>query len=341
MRMTSRSVLSGFALVTALAFSHPASAKPATKCQAKYIGKLQLSPDSNGRSMTLLAPFAFQDGNCEIWKVPKDAAVDGASIPRIFWPLIGSPWTGTYRDASVIHDWYCAVRTKPWRDVHRNFFNAMLTSGVGQIQAKVMYLAVYRWGPRWDDLTIRNSKLLEAAKRRVSANVFQNVYAGQASLGMGDLAKSIDFLGSAQTQMQTNGDQYAVASLARSVAVAKSDAVGAGTAIDAMIASQVPDSETLESLHLDRARLAFQSRDFEIAYRNLQDTLRLNYENQDAVELFSSVERAWENSAESNGGTDSSEPSAIEFQRLKNQVEAKDLSIEEIEKLVDEIRPTP
>jgi len=40
------------------------------------------------------------------------------------------------------------------------FYEAMLTSGVPPKLAKLMYFGVYYGGPRWDELTIRNSKLL-------------------------------------------------------------------------------------------------------------------------------------------------------------------------------------
>lgn len=56
-----------------------------------------------------------------------------------------------YRDASVIHDVACVARTRPWREVHETFYFAMRASGVGEVQAKVMYAAVYHFGPRWPD----------------------------------------------------------------------------------------------------------------------------------------------------------------------------------------------
>ncbi len=35
---------------------------------------------------------------------PKGMPTDGASIPRVFWRLIGSPFTGPYRRPAVFHD---------------------------------------------------------------------------------------------------------------------------------------------------------------------------------------------------------------------------------------------
>jgi len=72
-----------------------------------------------------------------------------ASIPRLAWTIIGGPFEGLYRDASVIHDVACVEKSRPWLQVHRTFYLAMLASGVTTVKAKVMYAAVYHFGPRW------------------------------------------------------------------------------------------------------------------------------------------------------------------------------------------------
>src|SRR5229473_500744 len=72
-----------------------------------------------------------------------------ASIPRAFWSVIGGPLEGQYRNASVFHDVACDQKSQPWKTVHRMFYNAMRWSGVYEIKAKIMYYAVYNFGPRW------------------------------------------------------------------------------------------------------------------------------------------------------------------------------------------------
>lgn len=111
---------------------------------------LDLRMSGNGRDATLLAVFAYIDGSGNRWEVPAGTSVDGASIPWPLWSIIGSPWTGKYREASVVHDYYCDTKKAPWKQVHQNFYTAMLANGVDSIQAKIMYAAVYRFGPRWD-----------------------------------------------------------------------------------------------------------------------------------------------------------------------------------------------
>ena len=115
----------------------------------RYIGTVQAEWNLDGRRMSLLAPFEYVDAKNERWVVPKGAVIDGASIPRFAWSFIGGPFEGRYRDASVIHDSACNEKKRPWNLVHENFYWAMLTSGVEATKAKIMYAAVYHFGPRW------------------------------------------------------------------------------------------------------------------------------------------------------------------------------------------------
>lgn len=113
-----------------------------------FDGDLTLRPLGDGK-MELLAPFAYVDRVGERWEAQQSYVTDGASIPQAFWSVVGSPFTGDYLQAAVIHDWYCSHKTKPWQDVHRTFYHACLRGGVGEIQASVLYAAVYHFGPRW------------------------------------------------------------------------------------------------------------------------------------------------------------------------------------------------
>lgn len=114
-----------------------------------YIGKVVATWDGDGRTMTLVEPFAYIDPSGSRWDAPAWSTVDGASIPQFAWSIIGGPFEGKYRDASVIHDVACVEKRRPWESVHYTFFTAMLASGVSTAKAKIMYAAVYHFGPRW------------------------------------------------------------------------------------------------------------------------------------------------------------------------------------------------
>ncbi|WDH32407.1 DUF1353 domain-containing protein [Pseudomonas chlororaphis] len=109
----------------------------------------QIELDDNGCSARLLRAITYHGPKVLEWPVPVGAWLDGASIPRIFWSIIGGPFEGKYRTASIIHDHYCIIQTRSWRETHLMFHDAMRCSGVGKAQATVMYYAVYRFGPRW------------------------------------------------------------------------------------------------------------------------------------------------------------------------------------------------
>jgi hypothetical protein len=101
--------------------------------------------------MKLTEPFAFVDARGKYWSVPSGVVVDGASIPQFFWSLIGGPFEGPYRQASVIHDRFCDTRTRSYPDVHNMFYEAMLVDGVGPKKAWMMYQAVVKFGPTWPE----------------------------------------------------------------------------------------------------------------------------------------------------------------------------------------------
>ncbi len=123
---------------------------PSRSDWGRFEGEVVASWDADGRLMTLRDDFAYIDPTGKRWLAPAGTVVDGASIPRLFWTVIGSPFSGRYRNASVVHDIECDEMREPWEDVHRMFYEACRAGGVEEAQAKVMYYAVYHFGPRWE-----------------------------------------------------------------------------------------------------------------------------------------------------------------------------------------------
>ena len=101
------------------------------------------------RKMRLLEDVVFTDSKDRHWIALRGAIIDGASIPKFFWRVIGSPFVGYYRRASVIHDVYCENHLRPAQEVHDVFKEMMLADGVPDIKAETMYNAVNTFGPRW------------------------------------------------------------------------------------------------------------------------------------------------------------------------------------------------
>lgn len=128
-------------------------AKPALSAEdwGNYTGSVETRWLDEQRKMQLLSDYEYTGPRplALKWKAPKDSVVDGASIPQVFWSIVGGPFDGLYRNASVLHDIACDEKKRPWAEVHLMFYQAMRCSGVPIVKAKTMYWAVYHFGPRW------------------------------------------------------------------------------------------------------------------------------------------------------------------------------------------------
>ena len=119
--------------------------------RTEWLVETATGDDAADRRMQLLEDFAFVDPSGTRWLAPLGHIVDGASIPRVLWAVAGSPYTGAYRRASVLHDAACDARAVASKLVHRMFYDAMICDGVSQAQAIEFYTAVRLFGPSWDD----------------------------------------------------------------------------------------------------------------------------------------------------------------------------------------------
>lgn len=93
--------------------------------------------------------LTFERPTGEVIPALVDLEFDGASIPVWAWVFIGSPFTGKYRKAAVIHDTLCFVKDRPSKDAHWVFREALRALGVGRVRARLMYVALLIGGPKW------------------------------------------------------------------------------------------------------------------------------------------------------------------------------------------------
>ena len=104
---------------------------------------------NDARALLLTKDFMYIDPHGGVWIAPTGSIVNGASIPQVFWSITGGPLTGTYRSASIVHDVACEDKKRPWREVHLMFYYACRCGGTPILDAKILYAAVYHFGPRW------------------------------------------------------------------------------------------------------------------------------------------------------------------------------------------------
>ena len=154
--------IQSFALVSAIAFfTACASNKKAGRLSGAeqpasdglkwgyYTGNPVTRWNPDGLTMTLLSELRYTDPHGIVWVAPSGSTVNGASIPRSLWSLMGGPFEGKYRDASVMHDVAYEQHKRPWQDCDRMFYNAMRCSGVSAVEAKTMFYSLYRFGHHW------------------------------------------------------------------------------------------------------------------------------------------------------------------------------------------------
>jgi hypothetical protein len=115
----------------------------------RFVGEFDARFNPDGKTVTLLSELRFVDPDGLTWISPENLVSDGASIPWPLWSIVGSPFTGNYRRASVIHDRYCDTREKSWRATHYVFYLASRADGCGELYAKLLYGGVMAFGPRW------------------------------------------------------------------------------------------------------------------------------------------------------------------------------------------------
>ncbi len=124
--------------------------------KGEFMGSLAVRfesfPTGDGQTVELVQlidKYGYKDSAGKEWEVPAGEISDGASIPWALWSVVGGPFSGPYRNAAVVHDYYCNVRTRPYQEVHKMFYEAALKAGTSKGIAKLMYMAILADGPTW------------------------------------------------------------------------------------------------------------------------------------------------------------------------------------------------
>ena len=107
-------------------------------------------------------------------KLLKGFDFDAASIPKMFWSIIGSPFTGNYTTPAAIHDGLYAGEILDRKICDGIFLDLMKQYKVGYLKRYVMYLAVRLGGGKvWKE---HNQEEVQEYKKYVdvSANTNSN-----------------------------------------------------------------------------------------------------------------------------------------------------------------------
>lgn len=112
----------------------------------RFVGELHVTLLLGGRFVRTDHPFLFIDKHGVEWAVRRGLISDGATIPRLFWPLIGGPFEGNHRRAAILHDAAYADQFRPRREADAMLFAAMRCDGGALADSIVIYLAVRAFG---------------------------------------------------------------------------------------------------------------------------------------------------------------------------------------------------
>jgi hypothetical protein len=106
---------------------------------------LWLTSSGRDRTMLILEDFWFRDRRGKQWDALAGTIVDGASIPKPLWSTVGSPYTGDYRRASIVHDVACVEaggNAAMRRAADRMFYEACRIGGCSIFEATILYIGV-------------------------------------------------------------------------------------------------------------------------------------------------------------------------------------------------------
>ena len=101
-------------------------------------------------SVRTVEDFGFRQTKGKFWKVARGQVFNGKGMPPLFSDMVGSPYEGSFRKASMVYESATQRMTEKWDEAQRMFFEASVAEGVAPQDAKVMYLLLALQGSRWE-----------------------------------------------------------------------------------------------------------------------------------------------------------------------------------------------
>ena len=101
-------------------------------------------------TMRVVDNFGYREAKGKLWVVPQGQVLDGKGLPPLFSTLIGQPFDGGFRKSAVLYDSAAHKMIETWDASARMFYEASVTEGVFQPDAKAMYAVLASQGSRWE-----------------------------------------------------------------------------------------------------------------------------------------------------------------------------------------------
>ena len=101
-----------------------------------------LKVEKTGDQVYVLLEDLVYEGTKFIITVKKGFDFDAISIPKVFWTLVDSPFTGRAVRGATVHDALYASQILPKSECDKVFLEAMTEDGVNYVKRNAMYMAV-------------------------------------------------------------------------------------------------------------------------------------------------------------------------------------------------------
>jgi len=116
----------------------------------------------------LNSKLSFENINYKV-TIKNGLITDGASIPRIFWSIIGCPTSGKYVGSALIHDGLYSSEIIPRKHADDLFLDMLKHNDVGYVKRYLMYFAVrlggyFVWKKHKEKEVHENRKFIDVEK---------------------------------------------------------------------------------------------------------------------------------------------------------------------------------
>jgi hypothetical protein len=127
--------------------------------KVKYIDGPQYEKANEFGHIRLTKDYCFLVDDKEFW-CPKFYSCDGASIPRLFWPIAGSPFDPEKVPAAFAHDAIYLTHAFTRADADEILFQLLMQGGCKLRTARTMWAAVRAFaGFAWKNGEYEKSEL--------------------------------------------------------------------------------------------------------------------------------------------------------------------------------------
>jgi hypothetical protein len=126
----------------------------------QFNGDVVLEELNNG-SWKLQDDFSYYNDFIQV-TVKSSFITDGASIPKIFWSIVGNPLSNDLLKPAIIHDGLYTLMQLPRDKCDTLLKEMLLFNGTSKVKANLVYIVVRTFGgSHWKKDTIDAMKLVQ------------------------------------------------------------------------------------------------------------------------------------------------------------------------------------